>query len=332
MAGEEAEFKLALNGDEEEADGTGYTFPIPTTKAKLVLSDVNCFVVGTSADSGKGLMTCADYITFHLQRNLPCTKDLLYTSRLKNVGDKCTLLEEAKTYIEGIAYNTYNPNWSDDNRLFCPQETLKLKKKIKDVNICNYANSEIPFKVVTTGSNGEVLSAEGSIQFPGPNAVTPYPTTSPSEAPGCNEKPDRFTFKLEKKTCDKSVNSQAVKRTRRMKKSGKGSIKPPCGCQSCEDFSSSNITTMDTDAHVTITNKKTGEVLFDNECITFSSNFIFEPAEMPDCIEISIKERYSNGKYHNYKTAQVVAFETLCTPDAPLAIGDTFGAVEIVNF
>jgi hypothetical protein len=30
MAGEEAEFKLALNDDEEEADGAGYTFPIPT--------------------------------------------------------------------------------------------------------------------------------------------------------------------------------------------------------------------------------------------------------------------------------------------------------------
>jgi hypothetical protein len=286
-------------------------------------------------------MSCADYIKIQKQQDLECTRDVMYHSRIKNVGNKCMQIKKVKNVIDSTTYNISINKWKPERLKFCKGEKLNLKRAVLDVNLCNYANKDMDFVVRAKDEGGKFLSAEGSIQFPGPNTVTTLaptnaPSLIPSQAPGCNSKPDTITFKIRPKTCNESSHSQTLQTNRRTKKkgTGKGNFKVPCGeCHKCEDVNDScDITSMNQNPVVTITNKDTKEELWSG-CVKFLKDFVFKPypgKTMPDCIEITIQNHDPKSKYADI--AQIVSFETTCVPDAPLSIGDIFGGVEIVNF
>jgi hypothetical protein len=311
----------------------------------LRLNNIECFIATDPT------ITCGNYIKVREQQGLECTRDVFYDSRIKNVGNKCIQIEKVKYEIDGVTYNINVNKWNPDKLEFCDGEKMILRRKVLDVNLCNYANQDIDFVVRVKDEDGPFLKAEGSIEFPGPNTVTTIaPTKSPSlipslsfipslipspdQASGCTSKPDTITFKLRRKTCNESSHSQALQRIRRMKRKGKGNIKEPCArCHKCEDVNDScEIKTMDPLPIVTITNKDTKDVLWSG-CVDFVNDFVFKldsGETMPDCIEITIQNHDPKSKYADI--AQIVSFKTTCTPDAPLSIGDIFGGVEIVSF
>jgi hypothetical protein len=313
-------------------------------EAVLALFNIECYIASYSDSVNDDKMTCANYIKIQKQQDLQCERDVIYESLIENVGNKCIFIKRVRKIIDTKGYSVNIQNWSQKKKKFCRGEKLPLKRKVTTVDLCSYANKDIDFQVKVTRRSGGPLVAEGSIQFPGPNsATTLVPTQAPSRIPSqaqrCNSKPNTITFKLKPNTCDDSTHSQAVQTTRRMKRKGKGSIKEPCRkCHKCEDVNDScDIKSIDEKPFVTITNKNTKEELW-RGCIDFLKDFVFKPdpdKTMPDCIEITIHDHDPSSKYDRSKyagIAQIVSFETVCTPDAPLSIGDMFGAVEIVNF
>ena len=270
--------------------------------------------------------SCADYIKFQQQENLPCVTDIVYRAKIENTGDTCFEINKLKLGVGSNLFKINVKNWAPEKKDFCPNEKkLNLKKKVLDADLCQLANQEVDVKVVAIDDSGFELNDSGSIQFPKPNSVTPAP------APFlCTTKPNSITIKLNRDVCANSSNSQGIKRTRKLKHNskGKGSTPKTCECEECIDHSI-DITSMAAPPMVIISKKNTdGSTmeLFKGD-IEFSTDFVFTPPTMPDCLQIDIREK--DGVYT--RESQIVGFDVTCSVESPLNVGDTFGAVEIVK-
>ena len=259
------------------------------------------------------------------------------------MGDTCVEIKSLKKGVDSKVYNINTNTWKDDEKNFCGGDSLRLRKLAREVDLCAFADREVDFEVSLKGTGGENLIDFGSIKFPGPNAVpgTPAPTAAPTIAPSkvCSV-PEGFTFKLNRTLCGSSSNSQGIQRsTGRKLSKGKGSNKTPATCAGCVDHYV-KVTTMDPPPLVTVyskdceNNKKTmlkkGTMKFFDDPDSHNTNpptFIFKPNVMPNCVVIEIRE-ITNGYA---KKSQTVSFDTTCSNGNRLSVGDSFGAVEIVD-
>ena len=217
-------------------------------------------------------------------------------------------------------------NWMPEKKNICPNEKLNLNKKVLGFDLCALANREVDVQVIATDKTGFKVDDLGSISFPKPNSVIPVPAPT-----SCTSKPNSITIKLNRDVCADCLNSQGIKKSRKLnhqRKKGKGTQPESCECKECHD-GKIDITSMAAPPLVIISKKNTdGSTmeLFKGE-IDFSTDFVFTPPSMPDCIQVEIRE--VDGKYT--RQAQVVGFDMTCSADSPIYIGDTFGAVEIVK-
>ena len=288
--------------------------------------------------------SCSDYIKTRKQLGLPCEVNVIYQSRIRNVGDTCVEIESVQKGVDSKAYQINTNNWTDEKKNFCDGEKILLRKPAPKVDLCSFASEEIDFEVTLMGTGGESLVDFGSILFSGPNSDTSAPVVAPTTAPSkaCST-PEGFSFKLNRSLCGMSSNSQPIGSTnrRRLSHRGKGSSKKnPVTCAGCVDHYE-KVTTMDPPPFVTVYAKdcennsrttmlKKGSMKFFDDPGNHNTNpptFIFEPGTMPDCVLIEIRE-ISNGYA---RKAQTVSFDTTCLNGNRLSVGDSFGAVEIVE-
>ncbi len=293
-------------------------------------------------------MSCADYIAVRKQQNLPCRTNVTFKSRIKNTStSSCIDISDVGISIGGpIGDSTLNINsWSAAKKNFCANENpLQLRKKYNNVNLCWYAGESVDYEVTLNGSPS--LTRGRDISFPESNNDTPSPVppgttpspvppmTTPSPVPPntdakCLQKPESITFNFDQRTCEMSSNSQ-ITRTRKIRRrlhhnggNGKGSNKNKNKqCRACDDRCSfEQLATNPTIYFFEKTHN--GRIELHSEVVTPGTPISFSPTEMPDCLEVEIRDAE--------KRYQTVSFDVTCSANAELFIGDTFGAITIAG-
>ena len=148
----------------------------------------------------------------------------------------------------------------------------------------------------------------------------------------CSSKPESIEFKLAKKECRDSRNSQ-VGRTRTLRRRldhnqrqlGKGgrSKKSNGRCSaSCSEKCPIESLDLNT-AKVTFYEK----TRYGRELVGSSTGktIKFHPFEMPDCLEVEISDAVG-------KKYQVLSLDVTCGASAELSVNDSFGALTIEDF
>ena len=288
-------------------------------------------------------MSCADYIKQKDVKELPCEVDVVYRSKIRNVGSKCMNIKWIKKKIDGEEFNINlnhpSNTWSPEKKRFCKGKAISLRKVVRQENLCQFKGQEIDFAVVVRGEDQTTLEDDDSISFPMPKAVTiaPSPALSPAPviSPGCTSKPDSLTFQITRNVCGQSSHSQtfptrALGRSSKSNK-GKGSVKFSCDCETtCIEHTSCDINKISDNPTVIIFAKDSygGTTELHRGCIPFNTDFVLPIGSNHNCLEIEIRDK--DGDYR--KVAQVIEFDVTCGPGSPLNAGNKFGAVEIVRF
>ena len=107
--------------------------------------------------------SCGQYI-----ENLPapqtqddCTVDLRFFYDFTHVGTICDDVYLFETGIDGQDLVAFTPDFTDDERYFCPGEELSIEELVAGYDICSLAGREVPVDVKLNG-----LPANGSSVFP----------------------------------------------------------------------------------------------------------------------------------------------------------------------
>jgi len=291
-------------------------------------------------------MTCADYIAAKDEQSLPCRVSPVFRSVIRNretSADKCfEITEDIGLQIDGpIGSSTLDVGqWGVNKKEFCggeEGEDLVLKKKFVNINLCWYAGKSVDYVVTLNPSTGAGFSSGTDISFPEPNSVSgssaPSPIPSPAVPPPatqCYSKPESITLDFAQRTCDESSNSQVGRRRQLRRRlshgGGKGSQRNGGQCSAtCKDKCSFEQLVENPTIYVYEKTRNSRYELHSQEYTGDAFTFHPDPDEMPDCLEIEIRDS-NNKKY------QTVSFDVTCSENAELRVGDTFGAITIAGF
>ena len=90
-----------------------------------------------------------------------CIVDLRFFYDFVNVGTVCDDVYLFETGIDGQDLAAFIPDFTDDERYFCPSEELSIEEPVAGYDICSFADREVPFDVELNN-----LPRSGSSTFP----------------------------------------------------------------------------------------------------------------------------------------------------------------------